>query len=1028
MKNMVWIAALSALSLLFGITLWAAPPNGYELTWSDEFDGVSMDTSKWDYRILGVRRDAVQVEDAISVTNGALTITTYTENGTHYTGMIGTQGKFEQAFGYWEARIQLFDSPGMWSAYWVQSPTVGNPIGDTVKAGTEIDIFEHRVMNQWGGNIEDTLDHALHWDGYGAYHKTASKIVSVPGLTGTWHTYACLWTDQGYTFYVDGNQTWTTQQAISKRPEYNILSTEVWNGSWAGSIPAGGYGDRASSTTKMNVDYVRVYALPLILSIEAASISETAGLTTATVTRPYATGSSLTVTLSSNDPSEISVPNEVVIPANQRSAVFTVSAVDDAIADGTQHVIITASSADYSPGIDSIDVIANDEPRLILVIDETSISEDGGTSSATVTRVHGDTSDDLAVTFLRDDLSTVAELSPVTILSNQTSAIFTVTAVNDNEFNGDQTVTITAQATGLSDGMDTIDVMDDDSVVVTYAYNLNDRLAANEVLSTDGWTGSTIAAWLANPYTGDILYARNTANADNTITRANNADFSYVIGARDTEVSLEVVARSGGDISFWQTALIDASGSAIIGFGASFSDGGNELFILDGGTRHSGGYNSAGLNATHTLRLDLDLVAGTGSLFLDDTAIITDQALSNLGNITDAAGLYVRSDAMYVGPASWEITTVPEALEVVLTEPIDGSTFVSGPAVELAADAAHAVSVEFYVDGSLVKTDGQPPYTAVWFDAAPGSHNLSAMATYPLGVVATTSVAVITVDSGNGNLVDNPGFEDGTTNWVTHGGHAIGATTAPVYEGSAAGWAYNRDNFDNGLAQMLTGELVDGQTYVFSCEARLSGSNDSCAISVQTSYSTGDPTYQDVASAQISTASWTRIQGEYTFSPDPARTVTEIRFYIAGAQEPIEIFVDDVFVAETTLATVDRDMDGMPDQWEENHFGGINVANGGAFEDRDGDGMDNRSELRSGTDPTLPESRLVIDSLQPAAGQLDIYWQSVSGKSYSIMMATNLVEGFWTTVAEGILATGTETAASLETETPALFIKVELDE
>jgi hypothetical protein len=44
------------------------------------------------------------------------------------------------------------------------------------------------------------------------------------------------------------------------------------------------------------------------------------------------------------------------------------------------------------------------------------------------------------------------------------------------------------------------------------------------------------------------------------------------------------------------------------------------------------------------------------------------------------------------------------------------------------------------------------------------------------------------------------------------------------------------------------------------------------------------------------------------------------------------------------------------------------------------------------------------------------------------MMATNLVEGFWTTVAEGILATGTETAASLETETPALFIKVELDE
>ncbi len=364
-RLLINLNAVLAVCLLFGVTLQAAPPGGYELTWSDEFDGVSMDTSKWGYRGLGARRDAVNTQDAISVTNGALTITTYTDSGTHYTGMIGTQGKFEQAFGYWEARMQLYDSPGMWSAYWIQAPGMGNPVGDPATAGVEIDVIEHRKVNGSNANIQDTAAHGLHWDGYGADHKSSGHSVTVAGLADTWHTYARLWTDQGYTFYIDGNPVWTINQAISKRTQYNILSAEVEDAFWAGTIPGGGYGDRASSTTKINIDYVRVYALPLVLSIEAASIREDAGSTTATVTRPYATGSSLTVTLSNNDPGEISVPNEVVIPANQSSAVFTVSAVDDAIDDGTQNVIITASSANYSPGIDAIDVIHSD-PRLAL--------------------------------------------------------------------------------------------------------------------------------------------------------------------------------------------------------------------------------------------------------------------------------------------------------------------------------------------------------------------------------------------------------------------------------------------------------------------------------------------------------------------------------------------------------------------------------------------------------------------------------------------------------------------------------------
>src|SRR5690606_25643143 len=77
-------------------------PAGWELSFSDEFTGTSLDASKWSHRAPGPRRDAVNVPESVSVKDGSLTITTFTEAGVHKTGMISTQGKFEQAHGYFE--------------------------------------------------------------------------------------------------------------------------------------------------------------------------------------------------------------------------------------------------------------------------------------------------------------------------------------------------------------------------------------------------------------------------------------------------------------------------------------------------------------------------------------------------------------------------------------------------------------------------------------------------------------------------------------------------------------------------------------------------------------------------------------------------------------------------------------------------------------------------------------------------------------------------------------------------------------
>ena len=262
-----WLARRLAVGIVLACgttTASAAPPTGYSLTWSDEFSGSSLDLTRWGYRLSGARYDAINTSSAVSVENGNLVIRTYTDAGTNYTGMIGTQNLFAQTYGYFEARIDFNGSPGMWSAFWIQSPTVGNPIGNVAVAGAEIDIAEHRVSNtsNTDANMGNKITQALHWDGYSTSHQTVNNISGNLGLATGFHLYSVLWTPDGYTFYVDGTQSWASTSGISQRSEYLILSSEVRNNNWAGVIPGGGYGSLATTTTNMTVDYVRVYAVP----------------------------------------------------------------------------------------------------------------------------------------------------------------------------------------------------------------------------------------------------------------------------------------------------------------------------------------------------------------------------------------------------------------------------------------------------------------------------------------------------------------------------------------------------------------------------------------------------------------------------------------------------------------------------------------------------------------------------------------------------------------------------------------------
>lgn len=329
------------------------PGTGWQPLLDENFDGTALNPALW-YAATGARRHAVNTASAVSVGGGNLTITTYTSGSTHYTGFVGSYSGFRATYGYWEARIRFQDSPGMWSAFWAQSPTMGSPLGDPATAGTEIDIAEHRSRDAAGADLRNWAAINIHWDGYGAAHQSGGTLVNNPGgtsLQSNFHTYALQWSPSGYQFYLDGVQVWSTSQAISKRSEFIYLTSEVENNSWAGPIPTGGYGSLTTSTTKMTVDWVRVWQRPVSSLPDLATVEDT---TTATIPFTVTQQDGRTTTITATSSSTALAPTGNIIRGGS-GANRTVRVVPAPDQTGTASITLTASNGVVS-GSDSFTV------------------------------------------------------------------------------------------------------------------------------------------------------------------------------------------------------------------------------------------------------------------------------------------------------------------------------------------------------------------------------------------------------------------------------------------------------------------------------------------------------------------------------------------------------------------------------------------------------------------------------------------------------------------------------------------------
>jgi len=231
----------------------------YVLSFRDEFNAEVLDTLVWGFHNLGKRRSAVNLKEACLVNrNGELEIRNWTvisgSDTIHHAGMIETKDDF--VFGYYEARIKFNIDLGSWGAFWIMYHNTGKTFNETdnpKEDGTEIDIMEFVPTNNRYGC------HNLHWNGYGDFHKSAGSGERFNGKLEGYHIYSLLWTEKGYIFYIDGEESWKCEKGVSHVPEYIILSTEIQDGGWAGDIPDKGYGTFQESKNIMYVDYIRVF-------------------------------------------------------------------------------------------------------------------------------------------------------------------------------------------------------------------------------------------------------------------------------------------------------------------------------------------------------------------------------------------------------------------------------------------------------------------------------------------------------------------------------------------------------------------------------------------------------------------------------------------------------------------------------------------------------------------------------------------------------------------------------------------------
>jgi beta-glucanase (GH16 family) len=282
----------------------SSTPTGphWKLVWSDEFDGTTIDTGKWDFEKNcwggGNNEQQCYTDRAVNayVEEGVLNIVAQREDFTgpdspegegsgtktlpYTSARLRTKNIAEWTFGRFEIRAKLPFGQGTWPAIWML-PT-DSPYGTWASSG-EIDIMEAvnlKVVTNGSApeaKVHGTLHYGRNWPG----NVSASADYLLPNNASPvddFHTYAVEWEEGEIRWYVDDvhfatqrDTGWYSQYMqddnlkdapvgapFDRHSKFHLLLNLAVGGNWAGNVNNTGI-DESVFPQKLLVDFVRVY-------------------------------------------------------------------------------------------------------------------------------------------------------------------------------------------------------------------------------------------------------------------------------------------------------------------------------------------------------------------------------------------------------------------------------------------------------------------------------------------------------------------------------------------------------------------------------------------------------------------------------------------------------------------------------------------------------------------------------------------------------------------------------------------------
>jgi beta-glucanase (GH16 family) len=230
MKRAAIVLSALAIVLLPAPAAQADPigGTGWTLVFNDDFNGSTVDTSKWNYR-TDVKAFSGQRPENITVSGGLMNINLKQESfgGKSFTGG-GLISKQPFRYGYYETRAKINDGVGWHTSFWAMAGDGSTTFGPERK--TELDGFE--IDSTSSPNPLRNIHSGVHaWNGSADMHNVGTTYNSGLDLR-QWHVYAFEWSETSVKFYVDNVLKYTAAYAPTKwtHDYVNIWLTSIGYG------------------------------------------------------------------------------------------------------------------------------------------------------------------------------------------------------------------------------------------------------------------------------------------------------------------------------------------------------------------------------------------------------------------------------------------------------------------------------------------------------------------------------------------------------------------------------------------------------------------------------------------------------------------------------------------------------------------------------------------------------------------------------------------------------------------------------